>query len=67
MAKKGNNNIFDLVFSEEKTIVSKKENIVYDIFSEEIMLNLTVTRNDTTISSVEERYIGRVNLKINNV
>lgn len=68
MAKKNNNNIFDLVFNEENPNVSvERNNAVFEAVTEKINLSLEVRHDDITVSSLEERYLGRVNIKVFNL
>lgn len=68
MAKKNYNSIFDLVFNEESLNVSIERNkSVYEAVTEEISLSLEVRHDDVTVSSLEERYLGRVSIKVFNL
>ena len=68
MAKKNYNSIFDLVFNEERLNVSIERNkSVYEAVTEEISLSLEVRHDDVTVSSLEERYLGRVSIKVFNL
>lgn len=68
MAKKRNNSVFDLVFNDVKPRVSVEKNkAVYEAITEEINISLSVGLDDVTVSSMEDRYVGRVSLKIFNM
>lgn len=69
MCNNSNEELYDLVFGQEKTLPNyDKDDDLFSIINDEAdMPSATFTCNDTSISSLDEKYSNRVNIRIENI
>ena len=69
MCNNSNDEIYDLVFGQETTPANyDKDDALFSIINDEAdIASATFSRNDTSISSLDEKYSNRVNIRIENI
>jgi hypothetical protein len=62
-------NLYDIVFGQDNAQPgSDGDNTLFSIFNDDAgTASATFSRNDTSVSSLEEKYSNRVNIRIDNI
>ena len=62
-------NLYDIVFGQSNTQAdSDGDNTLFSIFNDDAgAASATFSRNDASVSSLEEKYSNRVNIRIENI